>query len=252
MSERRLHKEHIPRHVAIIMDGNGRWAEARGLERNAGHREGVEAVKATVRAANELGIPRLTLYSFSSENWNRPKTEVQELMRLLDQYLESEVDEVMRNGIRIQAVGRLDRLPPVVRKRLEEVIERSKDNREMTLVFALSYGGRQEIVDAVRGILKDAEQGKLDAEAIDEKSFAAYLYAPDAPDPDLLIRTGSELRISNFLLWQIAYTEIHAAPVMWPDFRKEHLVEALLDYQDRERRYGLTSQQVRGPRPEEQ
>jgi undecaprenyl diphosphate synthase len=251
MTERRLQKDRLPRHVAIIMDGNGRWAEARGLERNAGHRAGVEAVKATVRAANELGIPRLTLYSFSSENWNRPKSEVQELMRLLDQYLETEVDEVMRNGIRVQAIGRLDRLPPPVRKRLFDVIDRSKDNREMTLVFALSYGGRQEIVDAVRRILKDAEQGKLDADAVDEKTFAAYLYAPDAPDPDLLIRTGAELRVSNFLLWQIAYSEIHATSAMWPEFRKEHLVEALLDYQGRERRFGLTPEQVREPQPED-
>jgi len=250
MGERRLQKDRLPRHVAIIMDGNGRWAEARGLERNAGHREGVEAVKAVVRAANEIGIPRLTLYSFSSENWNRPKAEVQELMRLLDHYLGNEVDEVMRNGIRIEAVGRLDRLPPAVRKRLDEVVERSAGNREMTLVFALSYGGRQEIVDAVRAILRDAEQGKLDAESVGEKTFAAYLYDGDAPDPDLLIRTGGELRISNFLLWQIAYAEIHASEVMWPEFRKEHLVEALLDYQGRERRFGLTGEQVRGPQPE--
>jgi undecaprenyl diphosphate synthase len=248
MPERRLHKHLLPRHVAIIMDGNGRWAEARGLERNAGHRAGVEAVKATVRAANELGIPRLTLYSFSSENWNRPKAEVQELMRLLDHYLESEVEEVMRNGIRVQAIGRLERLPPGLRKRLDQVVEGSRHNREMTLVFALSYGGRQEIVDAVRRILRDAEQGKVDAEGIDEKTFAAYLYDPEAPDPDLLIRTGAELRISNFLLWQIAYSEIHATPVMWPDFRKEHLVEALLDFQARERRFGLTGDQVRSPK----
>ena len=229
MAEGRLRKDRLPRHVAIIMDGNGRWAQARGLERNAGHREGVEAVKAVVRAANEIGIPRLTLYSFSSENWDRPKGEVQELMRLLDHYLETEVNEVMRNGIRIEAIGRLDRLPPNVRKRLDEVMERSAGNREMTLVFALSYGGRQEIVDAVRALLRDAG---------------------DAPDPDLLIRTGGELRVSNFLLWQIAYAEIHCTSTMWPDFRKEHLVEALLDYQGRERRFGLTSQQVRGPQPE--
>jgi len=250
MAQRRLDKDHLPRHVAIIMDGNGRWAEARGLERNAGHREGVEAVKATVRAANEIGIPRLTLYSFSSENWNRPKAEVQELMRLLDRYLETEVDEVMRNGIRIEAVGRLDRLPPSVRKRLDDVRERSAGNREMTLVFAPPSGGRQEIVDAARALLRDAEQGKLDAERLDEKTFSAYLYDGDAPDPDLLIRTGGELRVSNFLLWQIAYTEIHATPVMWPEFRKEHLVEALLDYQSRERRFGLTRAQVRSPQSE--
>ena len=247
MAQRRLDKDQLPRHVAIIMDGNGRWAQERGLERNAGHEAGVEAVRATVRAANELGIPRLTLYSFSSENWNRPKAEVQELMRLLHEYLEAEIEEVMRNGIRIQAIGRLDRLPDAVRKRLDDVIERSKDNREMTLVFALSYGGRQEIVDAVKGILRDAEQGKIGPDDVDEKSFAAYLYDPDAPDPDLLIRTGAELRISNFLLWQVAYSEIHATEVMWPDFRKDQFVEALLDYQARERRFGLTSAQVRGP-----
>ncbi|MBW2314544.1 MAG: isoprenyl transferase [Deltaproteobacteria bacterium] len=250
MSERRLQKDRLPRHVAIIMDGNGRWAEARGLERNAGHREGVEAVKAIVRAANEIGIPRLTLYSFSSENWDRPKGEVQELMRLLDHYLETEVDEVMRNGIRIEAVGRLDRLPPLVRKRLDDVMERSAGNREMTLVFALSYGGRQEIVDAVSQILRDAERGQLDAENMDEKTFSAYLYDGDAPDPDLLIRTGGELRVSNFLLWQIAYAEIHCTGTMWPDFRKDQLVDALLDYQGRERRFGLTSDQVRGPQSE--
>ena len=250
MSERRLQKDRLPRHVAIIMDGNGRWAEARGLERNAGHREGVEAVKAIVRAANEIGIPRLTLYSFSSENWDRPKGEVQELMRLLDHYLETEVDEVMRNGIRIEAVGRLDRLPPLVRKRLDDVMERSAGNREMTLVFALSYGGRQEIVDAVSQILRDAERGQLDAQNMDEKTFSAYLYDGDAPDPDLLIRTGGELRVSNFLLWQIAYAEIHCTGTMWPDFRKDQLVDALLDYQGRERRFGLTSDQVRGPQSE--
>jgi undecaprenyl diphosphate synthase len=250
MPRTRLDKDRLPRHVAIIMDGNGRWAEARGLERNAGHREGVEAVKAIVRAANELGIPRLTLYSFSSENWNRPKGEVQELMRLLDHYLETEVEEVMRNGIRVEAIGRLDRLPDNVRKRLDDVMERSSANHEMTLAFALSYGGRQEIVDAARALLRDAEQGKIDAERLDEKTFSAYLYDGDAPDPDLLIRTGGELRVSNFLLWQIAYAEIHATEIMWPDFRKEHLVAALLDYQSRERRFGLTSDQVRGPQPE--
>jgi len=250
MVERRLDKDRMPRHVAIVMDGNGRWAEARGLDRNAGHREGVEAVKAVVRAANELGIPRLTLYSFSSENWSRPKGEVEELMRLLDRYLESEVDEVMRNGIRIRAIGRVHRLPEAVRKRLDDVIERSRDNREMTLVFALSYGGREEIVDAARRIVHDAEQGKVDADQLDEKTFAAYLYDPESPDPDLLVRTGAELRVSNFLLWQIAYAEIHATRVMWPDFRKPHLVEALLDYQSRERRFGLTGAQVRSAAPE--
>jgi undecaprenyl diphosphate synthase len=246
MLERRIQKERLPRHVAIIMDGNGRWAEARGLERNAGHRAGLEAVRAVVRAAHELGIEILTLYAFSYENWNRPKGEVEELMRLLEFYLEAELAEVMRNGIQVRALGRLERVPAGVRKRLDEALARTGDNHEMTLVFALSYGGRQEIVDAARRIARDAEQGKLDPERLDEKSFAAYLYDPELPDPDLLIRTGGESRISNFLLWQLAYTEIHSTAVMWPDFRKSHLVDALLDYQSRERRFGLTSAQVRG------
>jgi undecaprenyl diphosphate synthase len=168
MLERRIQKERLPRHVAIIMDGNGRWAEARGLERNAGHRAGLEAVRAVVRAAHELGIEILTLYAFSYENWNRPKGEVEELMRLLEFYLEAELAEVMRNGIQVRALGRLERVPAGVRKRLDEALARTGDNHEMTLVFALSYGGRQEIVDAARRIARDAEQGKLDPERLDE------------------------------------------------------------------------------------
>ncbi len=247
--ERRIRADRLPRHVAVIMDGNGRWAERRGLSRIEGHRAGLESVRAVVRAAHELGIQALTLYAFSLENWNRPKAEVEELMRLLEHYLESELEEVMRNGIRVRALGRLDLLPQGVRKRLDEAIERTQDNREMTLRFALSYGGRAEIVDAAKRLLRDAELGKIDLERLDEKTFATYLYDPELPDPDLLIRTGAELRVSNFLLWQIAYSEIHVTEVMWPDFRKNHLVEALLDYQSRERRFGLTSAQVRGGRP---
>jgi len=247
--ERRIRADRLPRHVAVIMDGNGRWAERRGLSRIEGHRAGLESVRAVVRAAHELGIQALTLYAFSLENWNRPKAEVEELMRLLEHYLESELEEVMRNGIRVRALGRLELLPPGVRKRLDEAVERTRNNREMTLRFALSYGGRAEIVDAVRRLLRDAELGKLDQDRLDEKTFATYLYDPEFPDPDLLIRTGGELRVSNFLLWQIAYSEIHVTELMWPDFRKSHLVEALLDYQSRERRFGLTSAQVRGGRP---
>lgn len=245
MQERRLRSDRLPRHVAVIMDGNGRWAEARGLSRNEGHRAGIEAVRAVVRAAHELGIRALTLYSFSLENWERPRAEVEELMRILEHYLESELDEVHRNGIQVRAIGRLDRLPAPIRKRLDDAIERTRDNREMQLVFALSYGGRAEIVDAARSLLREAELGKLDPDRLDEKTFAAHLYDPDLPDPDLLIRTGNEMRVSNFLLWQIAYAEIYTTPVMWPDFRKGHLIEALLDYQTRERRFGLTSAQVR-------
>jgi undecaprenyl diphosphate synthase len=245
MKERRIRTDRLPRHVAVIMDGNGRWAERRGLSRIEGHRAGLESVRAVVRAAHELAIRNLTLYAFSLENWSRPKVEVEELMHLLEHYLEAEREEVMRNGIRVRAIGRADLLPPGVRRRLDQVIDESKGNREMTLVFAISYGGRAEIVDAARKLLRDFELGKVDPERLDEKTFAAYLYEPELPDPDLLIRTGGESRVSNFLLWQIAYTEIHSTEVMWPDFRKSHFVDALLDYQSRERRFGLTSAQVR-------
>jgi undecaprenyl diphosphate synthase len=245
MPERRLDPKRIPRHVAIIMDGNGRWAQTRGLSRIEGHRQGLESVRAVVRAAHEVGVEVLTLYAFSLENWNRPKPEVEELMRLLEHYIEAELAEVMRNGIRLRAIGRLDRLPRVVRDKIASAEERSRENREMQLVFAVSYGGRAEIVDAARRLLRDAEHGKVDPERLDEKTFAAYLYDPEIPDPDLLIRTGGEHRVSNFLLWQIAYSEIFVTDVRWPDFRKGHLVEALLDYQGRERRFGLTSAQVR-------
>jgi undecaprenyl diphosphate synthase len=242
----RLEAKSIPRHVAIIMDGNGRWAERRGLSRIEGHRAGLESVRAVVRAAHELGVRWLTLYAFSLENWNRPKQEVDELMRLLERYLELEIDEVHRNGIQVRAIGRLDRLAASALSRIEEAVARTRGNREMTLVFAVSYGGRAEIVDAARRLLRDAESGKVDPERLDEKTFAAYLYDAELPDPDLLIRTGAESRVSNFLLWQIAYTEIYTTPAMWPDFRKPHLVEAISEYQKRERRFGLTRAQVRG------
>jgi undecaprenyl diphosphate synthase len=246
MRERRLRPELIPRHVAIIMDGNGRWAEQRGISRIEGHRQGLEAVRAVVRAAHELGVRFLTLYAFSLENWNRPKPEVDELMRLLEHYLDEEIDEVMRNGIQVRSIGRHERLAPRVVKKVRDAIERTRENSEMVLVFALSYGGRAEIVDAARKLLHDAEVGKVDPERLDEKTFAAYLYDPEIPDPDLLIRTGAECRVSNFLLWEIAYTEIYTTDLMWPEFRKSHLVDALRDYQDRERRFGMTSAQLRG------
>jgi undecaprenyl diphosphate synthase len=238
--------ERMPRHVAIIMDGNGRWAERRGLSRIEGHREGLEAVREVVRAAGDLGVEVLTLYAFSLENWNRPQAEVAELMRLLEHYLAVELPEVIRNDIEVRAIGRLERLPPGVRRRIDEAIASSRGGRAMKLVFALSYGGRAEIVDAARKLVRDAELGKVDPETIDEKTFAAYLYDPELPDPDLLIRTGAESRVSNFLLWQIAYAELFTTDVMWPDFRAEHLRSALRDYQARERRFGLTSAQVRG------
>jgi undecaprenyl diphosphate synthase len=245
MQERLIRADALPRHVAIIMDGNGRWAERRGLDRNEGHRAGIESV----RAAHELGISQLTLYAFSTENWSRPKLEVDALMGLLEHYLDAEIDEIDRNGIQVRAMGRLDRLPGPVRAKLDQAICRTRDNREMVILFALSYGGRTEIIDAARRLAREVEQGKLDPEQIDEKVFSEYLYAPDLPDPDLLIRTGGESRVSNFLLWQIAYAEIHVTEVMWPDFRKSDLVEAILSYQNRERRYGLISAQVQGHRP---
>jgi undecaprenyl diphosphate synthase len=241
-----LRSEGIPRHVAIIMDGNGRWAERRGLSRIAGHREGLESVRDVVRAAGDLGIECLTLYAFSLENWSRPQAEVAELMRLLEHYLDVELEEVMRNDIEVRTIGRTDRLPAALRERVEAGIARTRGNRSMTLVFALSYGGRAEIVDAARRLLRDAEMGKIDPERLDEKTFSAYLYDPSLPDPDLLIRTGAESRISNFLLWQIAYSEIYMTEVMWPDFRADDLRQAVLDYQRRERRFGKTSEQVRG------
>jgi undecaprenyl diphosphate synthase len=243
--------ERMPRHVAIIMDGNGRWAERRGLSRIEGHREGLEAVREVVRAAGDLGVEVLTLYAFSLENWNRPQSEVAELMRLLEHYLAVELPEVIEKEIEVRAIGRLERLPPAVRQRVGDAIEKSRGGRAMKLVFALSYGGRAEIVDAARKLVRDAELGKVDPETIDEKTFAAYLYDPELPDPDLLIRTGAESRVSNFLLWQIAYAELFTTDVMWPDFRAEHLRAALRDYTLRERRFGLTSAQVRGGGPRE-
>lgn len=234
----------MPRHVAIIMDGNGRWAVDRGLERNAGHQAGVDAVRDIVRAAGDFGIEYLTLYAFSSENWNRPKQEVGELMRLLEQYLDEDLDEAVEKGVKLRAIGRLDRLPPSTRAAVQRAVAATAGNCGRELIFALSYGGRTELVDAARRLLRDAELGIVDPDVLDEKTFASYLYAPDVPDPDLLIRTGNEHRISNFLLWQIAYSEIHVTPVMWPEFRREHLAAAIRDYQSRERRFGMTSAQV--------
>ncbi len=248
MIDSSLINERIPRHVAIIMDGNGRWAQSRGISRNEGHKKGLDSLRTVVRSASDLGIRWLTLYAFSLENWSRPKLEVASLMGLLERYLELEIDEVMEKGIQLRSIGRPDRLPTKLRKQVDDAIERTRNNSNMTLVFALSYGGRSEIVDATRKLLRDAELGKIDPESIDEKTFAAYLYDPEVPDPDLLIRTGAELRVSNFLLWQIAYTEIYSTGVMWPDFSERDLMDAIRDYQSRERRFGLTSEQVRGAR----
>jgi undecaprenyl diphosphate synthase len=241
-----LHRDRLPTHVAVIMDGNGRWAEQRGLERGAGHRAGVEAVRTVVRAADEIGIRWLTLYAFSSENWNRPKAEVDLLMKLPQEFFETELPEVIRRNARILAIGRQDRLPSAVRRALADAIARTAHCTGMRLVFALSYGGRGEIVDAARRLLRDHEQGRIEAEGLDEKTFAAYLDEPELPDVDLLIRTGGERRISNFLLWQTAYAELVLSDVLWPDFGQRELEAALAEFAGRERRFGRTSAQVRG------
>jgi len=238
--------DRLPRHVAVIMDGNGRWAEQRGLERSAGHRAGVETVRQIVRASEELGVGWLTLYAFSSENWNRPKAEVELLMKLPSEFFETELPEVIRRNVRILAIGRQERLPIPVRHSLGDAIARTAASTGMRLVFALSYGGRGEIVEAARRLLREHDQGRLEPEALDEKSFAAHLDEPELPDVDLLIRTGGERRISNFLLWQSAYAELVLSDVLWPDFGRNELEAALADYASRERRFGRTSAQVRG------
>jgi undecaprenyl diphosphate synthase len=238
----------LPKHVAIIMDGNGRWAAARGLPRIKGHEAGAESVSEIVRDCRERGIGALTLYSFSTENWKRPSAEVGALMGLLERYLAAEKREILDNGIRLNAIGQIDRLPAHVRLPLQLLMKDSSRNSAMTLTLALSYGGRREIVDAVQAIAKKVRRRELVPEEIDESTIAAHLYTGTLPDPDLLIRTSGEMRISNFLLWQLAYTEIYVTDVLWPDFRRPQLQAALEAYARRERRYGLTGAQATGAR----
>lgn len=228
----------IPRHVAIIMDGNGRWAKARGLPRRDGHRAGAESVEACLRACGDLGIENLTLYAFSSENWKRPEAEVSALMGLLALFLKEKLPVLMENKIRLKVIGEIDRLPDSNRKALIKTMEKTAENDRLVLSVALSYGSREEIVRATRKLMKEAVEGKISPEEIDPDMFASYLDTVGTPDPDLLIRTSGEFRISNFLLWQISYAEIYITDVFWPDFRKEHLEEAIADYQRRHRRYG--------------
>lgn len=228
----------LPRHVAIIMDGNGRWATRKGLPRIAGHHAGRRAVRESVEACSELGVEYLTLYTFSIENWNRPVREVKALMSFLSKVLKEERDELMRNDVRLGALGHLDDLPAPVRKELDSTIEQMSNNTGLYLYLALSYGGRAEIVDAVRSIAERIQDGTLKPEDIDETVFADHLYTAGTPPPDLLIRTSGEMRLSNFLLWQLAYSEIYVTDVLWPDFRKQHLEEAIIAYQGRDRRFG--------------
>lgn len=235
-----LHANHPPPpvHVAIIMDGNGRWAKARGLPRTAGHKRGAEAVRRTVEAAREMGVSYLTLYAFSSENWKRPTGEVTDLMGLLRLYLRNEVANLHKNGIRLRVIGDRSRLSRDINALIDESEAKTADNTALTLVLALSYGGRQEIAEAARRLAQDVAMGRLDAAAIDEDAVAARLYTAGIPDPDLLIRTSGEKRISNFLLWQSAYAEFVFTDVLWPDFDRTHLEDAIRDFHGRERRYG--------------
>jgi undecaprenyl diphosphate synthase len=228
----------LPQHVAIIMDGNGRWATARNLPRVMGHHAGAEAVRRVVEAACELGIKVLTLYAFSWENRDRPAEEIRELMRLLERFIVAETPRLLANRIRLRAIGRLEELPPGVRTRLQRVMDQTAAGERMTLVLALSYGGRQELVDAARKLAEHVRQGRLRPQDITETHVAEQLYAPDLPDPDLLIRTSGEQRLSNFLLWQASYTELYVTPTLWPDFGKDDLLEAIAAYERRDRRFG--------------
>jgi undecaprenyl diphosphate synthase len=231
----------VPQHIAIIMDGNGRWAQARGLPRIAGHRRGAEAARRAVVAAAELGVPYLTLFGFSSENWKRPPAEIQDLMGLLRHYLRGEIAELHRNGARLKVIGELARLPADIIDLIDHAEAVTRDNTRITVTMALSYGGRAEIVAAMRAIAQQVAEGRLAADAIDEDCLAGHLFTSDIPDPDLLIRTSGELRISNFLLWQCAYSELVFIRTLWPDFSKSDLELAIGEFRSRERRYGASA-----------
>ncbi|MBI3354650.1 MAG: isoprenyl transferase [Nitrospirae bacterium] len=239
-----IDKDRLPRHVAFIMDGNGRWARDRYLPRIAGHKQGIESVRDIIKLSIELGIKVLTFYAFSVENWRRPEDEVNALMSLLESYLQNELRGMMENGIRFYTIGRGNELPESVKKWIEKVTNETRDNKKLTLNMALSYGGRAEITDAAKAMALDLKNNKVSIEEITEEFFARYLNTNGLPDPDLMIRTSGEARISNFLLWQMAYTELHFTKTLWPDFRRREMLLALIDYQRRERRFGRTSEQV--------
>jgi len=235
-----INKNKLPKHIAIIMDGNGRWARQRGKERIFGHENGIQAVRETIEAAGELGIPNLTFYAFSTENWCRPKKEIDTLMSLLVSAIRSETPELLEKGAKLSAIGDLDSLPSDTFAELKESMEITKNNTRLNVIVALSYSSQWEIVKAVKDIALQVKENKIDPEKIDKALFNSFLQTAGTPDPDLLIRTSGELRISNFLLWQIAYSELYFTPVLWPDFRKKHFYQAVLDYQRRERRFGKT------------
>jgi undecaprenyl diphosphate synthase len=233
----RLHGD-VPRHVAVIMDGNGRWAAERGLPRHLGHREGMKAVRETVSGAVEVGIDILTLFAFSTENWNRPLQEVSSLMRLLEHYARKERDELVRQGVEVHVLGELDRMDPGTRRAVDAIVSGTKGGTKLRLNLMISYGGREELIRSARLLAERVRSGELAPEDIDEDALEDTLFTRQLPPPDLLIRTSGEYRISNFMLWQLAYTELHITPVLWPDFDRERLYEAILDYQRRDRRFG--------------
>ncbi len=241
----KINKERLPKHIAIIMDGNGRWAKQKGKLRVFGHKNGVKAVRDTVEGAAEIGIKALTLYAFSTENWNRPKAEVDVLMNLLVSALKKELKLLQDNNIKLQAIGNLEQLPKKAKKELEEVIQLTKNNSHLILNLAISYSSKEEIVNAFKKISKKIVNNELSIEEIDENIINNHLYTRNLPDVDLVIRTSGEKRISNFLLWQIAYAELYFTDLFWPDFRKNHLIDAIIDYQQRERRFGKTSDQLK-------
>lgn len=234
----KIDMDRLPSHIAIIMDGNGRWAKKRLLPRTAGHREGMKRVIDIVQVASELNIKYLSLYAFSTENWKRPKEEIDGLMKLLVEYIRIELDRIHRNNIKIQTMGDLSKIPEFARKEIKRAIDTTQNNTKMVLNIGLNYGGRDEIIRGIKSLLEDIRMGKINIEEVDEGSFKNYLYTKDIPDPDLLIRPSGELRISNFMLYQIAYTEFWFSDILWPDFKEEHLYMAIIDYQRRNRRFG--------------
>jgi undecaprenyl diphosphate synthase len=228
----------VPGHVAVIMDGNGRWASQKGLPRIAGHSAGAKSVEEVIKAAKESGVKILTLYAFSTENWKRPKYEVDALFKLLENYIDSQTDILIKNDIRLSVIGRIEGLPDNVQRKLKSIMDKTRSGSSLLLNLALNYGARTEIVDAVRAVVKDCISGKVDPNKIDENTFSGYLYTKDLPDPDLLIRTSGEMRLSNFLLWQLSYSELYISKKLWPDFKKGDFIEALNEYRNRQRRYG--------------
>tara|TARA_R110001599_G_scaffold41654_1_gene125827 strand:- start:11792 stop:12544 length:753 start_codon:yes stop_codon:yes gene_type:complete len=245
--ELRINLQKVPQHVAIIMDGNGRWAKSKGMERVFGHRNALTSVRESVKAASEVGVKAITLYAFSTENWKRPKMEVNALMSLLISSLKKELSDFQKNNVKVNAIGDIESLPKKAQKVLSEVIETTKTNTKIILTFALSYGSREEIVNTIKNISKKVVNNQLQIEEIDEKVINNHLYTFNLPDVDLMIRTSGEHRISNFLLWQMAYAELYFTNILWPDFRRSDFFDAIIEYQNRERRFGKTSEQIETP-----